>query len=254
MKIPKKVKSLDEVAEKYRGLYAETDDGGFVLEVEVEDPRLKEFRETNIALKKQNEELLKRFEGIDPEKHRKLVDSLDQEEEKKLLKAGDVEALISRRTESVKRSMNAELAKIAEERDRLAKSLEGASGRLSRFVLEDAIRGSVSKVAKIRPGAEEDLMLRARGVFRVDAATGQMIPDAAGEMVYGPDGEPLTVEAWAKSIVPKAEHLFVPPQGADAKGSPTGAGGFARPMKTPTDPVEFGKQAEAIAKAPIAKG
>src|SRR4051812_25312414 len=68
-----KFKSKDEIPAEFQSLYVERD-GAFVLDAEgaVEKGKLDEFRANNVALLKQLDDLKKRFEGIEPERMRKL--------------------------------------------------------------------------------------------------------------------------------------------------------------------------------------
>lgn len=69
-----KLKTKEEIPAEHLPLYAERD-GAWILDVEgaVEKTKLDEFRNTNVALLKERDELKKRFEGIDPEQVRNLA-------------------------------------------------------------------------------------------------------------------------------------------------------------------------------------
>ena len=70
-----KFKSKDDVPAEHLPLYAERD-GARLLDVDgaVEKSKLDEFRNTNVSLLKERDDLKKRFEGIDPDEVRKLAD------------------------------------------------------------------------------------------------------------------------------------------------------------------------------------
>jgi hypothetical protein len=70
-----KYTAKDQIPAEQAGLYIERD-GAFVLDAEgvVEKAKLDEFRQTNIALSKERDELKRRFEGIDPDEVRRLAD------------------------------------------------------------------------------------------------------------------------------------------------------------------------------------
>ena len=67
-----------------------------------EKAKLDEFRANNIALRKQLEELKKRFEGIDPDEVRKLAEEKRQLEEAQQLKAGEVEKVVETRLKAAR--------------------------------------------------------------------------------------------------------------------------------------------------------
>ena len=81
-----KFKSKDEIPADHLPLYAERE-GGWVLDVEgaVEKSKLDEFRNTNVSLLKERDDLKRRFEGIDPDEVRKLADEKRRLEEDRVL-------------------------------------------------------------------------------------------------------------------------------------------------------------------------
>ena len=86
MALKYKFKSKEEVPAEHLTLYTERD-GAWVLDVEgaVEKAKLDEFRNTNIALSKERDELKQRFDGIDAEEARALLADKQKAEEEKLL-------------------------------------------------------------------------------------------------------------------------------------------------------------------------
>src|SRR5262249_15082052 len=90
MALKLKYKTKEEVPAEMQALYVERD-GELALDVEgvVEKAKHDEFRNANIALKKELEEQKKRFEGIDPEEVRKLAEEKRQLEETQQLKLGE---------------------------------------------------------------------------------------------------------------------------------------------------------------------
>ena len=79
-------KTKDEIPADHLPLYAERD-GVWMLDVEgaVDKSKLDEFRSTNISLLKERDELKQRFEGIDPDEVRTLMEAQQKAEEEKLL-------------------------------------------------------------------------------------------------------------------------------------------------------------------------
>lgn len=77
-------------------------DGSHVLDVEgaVEKTRVDEFRNNNVTLKKQLDELLKKYEGVDPDEARKLFEQKQKLEEGQLLKEADVEKIVLTRVKT----------------------------------------------------------------------------------------------------------------------------------------------------------
>ena len=81
-----KLKSREEAPAEIANLYVERE-GARVLDVHgaVEKSKLDEFRNANVSLIKERDELKKRYEGIDPDEVRKLADEKRRLEEGKLL-------------------------------------------------------------------------------------------------------------------------------------------------------------------------
>ena len=84
-----KLKSREEAPAEIANLYVERE-GAWVLDVDgaVEKSKLDEFRNANVSLIKERDELKKRYEGIDPDEVRKLADEKRRLEEGAQLKAG----------------------------------------------------------------------------------------------------------------------------------------------------------------------
>lgn len=68
MPLKYKCKTKDEIPAEHLPLYAERE-GAWVLDVDgaVEKSKLDEFRNNNVALAKERDDLKKRYEGIDPD-------------------------------------------------------------------------------------------------------------------------------------------------------------------------------------------
>lgn len=250
MKLKKKIATLDNVPEQYHGLYQEAEGGGFALIVSIEgdgEPsgKVDEFRRNNIELRKE----LERFEGIDPDNVRKLQAQVTEGEEKQLLDAGKIDELVERRVARAREDYERELAAKKKAIEEATGQVGSLTDRLSGFMIDEAVNRSVAEIARVRPGAESDLRARARAIFRVDPSTGGLMPDASGKVEYGKSGDPLTLKEWSQGLVDKAPHLFEAPKGAGAGDSDIPAG--VKRGKIPTDPVEFGKNAEAIAKGEL---
>ncbi len=96
-----KYAAKDEVPAEHLGLYVERD-GAFVLDAEgaVEKSKVDEFRTNNVALKRQLDSLTTKYEGIDPDAVKQLLAEKAKLEEQKLVKDGEVEKLVEKRTKT----------------------------------------------------------------------------------------------------------------------------------------------------------
>lgn len=93
-----KCKSKDEIPAEALALYAERD-GAWVLDIDgvADKSKLDEFRANNVGLMKQLDELRKRFEGIDPEQVKALMEEKRKLEEAQAMKDGQVDKLLDSR-------------------------------------------------------------------------------------------------------------------------------------------------------------
>lgn len=217
MSIKARVKTLDEVPEAARSLYVEKD-GEFVLPVEgmVTKDKLDEFRSTNIALKKQVEELTEKFGDIDPEHYRELNEKAEKERTKKLIAADKVDELVNERVSAAKAGFEKERKALEDEKRKLGIQLEG-------LLIDNAVRDAAAK-SGVRAGAVDDVLLRARQVFKV--VDGKAVAFDGEKQLFGATGDPLTVPEYITGkLTEAAPHLFEPSQGGGAKKADSSSSG-----------------------------
>ncbi len=202
------VDTLDEIAEPMREHYTERD-GKFHLAVEglVPKERVAEFRDTNIALKREMDELRTRFDGIDPDEYRKLNERAQKERDKKLIDAGKLDELVDQRVSGMKAEHEKVLRSLTEEKAKLGAQLEG-------LVIDGAIRDAATK-AGARPEAIEDFLYRGRRIFRLQE--GKAVPLDEDRVVYGKSGGPMEISEWVSTLAEKAPHLFQPTTGGGGR-------------------------------------
>ncbi|WP_016592460.1 hypothetical protein, partial [Yersinia pestis] len=113
-------------------------------------------------LKEQGENL-KRYDGIDPDAVKTILQRFSDDEEAKLIAAGKIDEVLDKRTERLRADVDKKL-KVANER---AEKAENFSKKFSDRVLGDAIRSAALKTGAL-PGAADDIILRAKGVFTLN--------------------------------------------------------------------------------------
>ena len=93
----------EDIPAEQAALYVERE-GAFVLDAEgvVEKAKLDEFRNANVTLLRERDELKQRYEGIDPEEVRKLVAEKQRLEEERQLKAGELDKVVETRIKGIK--------------------------------------------------------------------------------------------------------------------------------------------------------
>lgn len=216
MSLKSRVASLDDVPEAARALYAKDGDE-FALQIEgmVPKARLDEFRDNNVALRRDIEAIQKQFEGIDPEQARALAERAAKERDKKLIDAGKVEELLAERTAKMK-------AEYDRERETIAGQLAGTQKQLESLVIDGALRDAAMK-AGVRATAIDDVLNRGRAVFKLQ--DGKAVPLDGDRVIYGKSGDPLGVAEWVSGLAEPAPHLFEASTGGGAKPNTGGAGG-----------------------------
>lgn len=193
-------------------------------------------------LKEQNENL-KRFEGIDPEQVKGILQRFDNDEEAKLIAEGKIDEVINKRTERLRHDVE---KKLQSEKRRAEKAEEFANKFRSR-VLGDEIRAAASQSGALA-SAQEDLILRAKGIFKINDEGQAVAVDEENNPIMGKDGRtPLTPAEWIDSLKESAPHLFPSASGTGSGDSKSGGAHFKRSQMTSSDKAayirRFGREA-----------
>ena len=242
MALKYRITNKEEIPADQEGLYIERD-GAWVLDVDgaVEKAKLDEFRSSNVALLKERDELKRRFDGIDPDEVRRLMEAQQRAEEEKLLSGGAGRGASGNTAESEAERERA----VQAERERIEKVIEGRvksfRGELEKQVGDlqgerDALntrlasiqidQGVITSATKrgLRPTAMADITARARSVFQLVKGVPTAFENDGRQVRYGKDGlTPLTIEEWVDAQVSEAPHLFEANSGGGS-GSNNGSG------------------------------
>jgi hypothetical protein len=213
MALKYKLKSKDEVPAELHNLYVERD-GAFLLDVDgaVDKAKLDEFRNTNVALIKERDELKQRYEGIDPAEVRKLADEKRKLEEAQQIKAGEADKVIEARVRAVKSELDKQIASVTSERDAL-------HSRLATIQIDQAVVTEATKRG-LRASAIPDITARARNTFRLVNGVPQALEADNQTTRVGKDGvTPLTMAEWIDTQVSEAPHLFESNAGGGGGGA-----------------------------------
>ena len=247
MKLKAIYQNSNEIPEGAAPFYEERD-GSWHLSVEgmVHKAKLEEFRTNNIELARERDDLRQKLEGIDLDEYRDLKSRADDIKAEKLLKKGDVDALIAERTGEMKREHEKALKKLQQTADE-------ATASLSRVMIDQALVAAGSK-HHVRPEAIEDLAARGRGVFRLEDGAPRAYGQD-GKPIYDGNAEPLTIDQYVEQLARKAPHLFEPSTGTGgalgngtAGTSPTGRNPWKKETWNLTEQGKIIKQDPAMAK------
>ncbi|MFT0140777.1 hypothetical protein ACEK07_46130 [Alcanivoracaceae bacterium MT1] len=172
---------------------------------------LKEKRDELLKAQRALKDQLKQYDGIDPERARKLEAQLAENEEAQLIADGKLDEVLNKRTERMREEYDRKLAEAQ-------KTAEGSKAFAQKFrgrVMSDEIRAAAGKAGLV-DSAVEDAIYRAGALFEVNDE-GEVVPKE--EAGLDADGKPLTPLAWLKSMQEKAPHWFPVPQGGGAPGN-----------------------------------
>lgn len=179
---------------------------------------LKTKRDELLDAQRKMKDQLKQYEGIDPERARKLEQQLAENEEARLIADGKLDEVLNQRTERMREEYDRKLQDASQTAEQSKAFADKFRGR----VMRDEIRTAASEVGLI-DSAVEDAVFRAGGLFEVNDE-GNVVPrEDAG---LDESGKPLTPQAWLASMREKAPHWFPVPEGSQSHG---GGGNPAAP-------------------------
>ena len=251
--------TLEGLDEGVKALYSERPDGRFVLDVEgslpgtVAKSELDEFRNNNVQLKQQLDEMKKSAEGNKEKLDRlnELEKLVDEDEEKKMIADGRLEEVVERRVETrtsqMRREYEGQIKAKDTALDALTEDREKAVGSYNNLIIDTAINDAINEVGGVRKGALQDVRARGRRVFQMKDEKLTAL-DGAGGIMYGANGsESLSPAEWVKGLLDSAPHLFEESAGAGPRGRQTPSPGGQKSIEK-NDIRGFGQNLEAIAK------
>ncbi len=184
-----------------QALYAEKD-GKYHLEVEgAEDvtglkSALEKERTARKDADKALKDLAKKFEGLDADELRKLLEQLGGDKEAQLIKAGKIDEVVTMRMEKAAKAH----AKALEEAAAKVKAAEERAGKFSQRVLDNEVRAAASKVG-LHANAHDDALFRARTMFTLNEEGAVVQVDKDGHPVMGKDGRtPFGPGEWLEGM------------------------------------------------------
>ncbi len=264
-----KVASAAEIPEAAKTLYKQVGTE-FHLDLEgAEDlNRLDEFRRTNTDLARKATEYegkLKQFEGIDPTMLATIREQVEQSkvaEEKELIKKGNFQELITRRTAAANAENERKISAANETLDKERNTNKALKARLASLLVDtDVAKAIEASGLKPRQGALADITRRARENWQVqEDGTLLAVEPGTKNQLFSKEkaGQALTMKEYVTGfLATEAGHLFEASGGGGSSGSRGGASGGGIPgpggvtvLKNPSA-AEFGKNLEAIKKGTV---
>jgi hypothetical protein len=211
---------LEDLPEELRSFAKAADAGGFVINLVAND-KLKEFRENNIAVSKERDDLkavVSQVHALFPEFNAEKVTAELTElrgthkrvKDGTLKESTAIEAALAERTQNMKADYEGQInaraaeAKAAKDRNTILES------RIKTQAIRQTILGAVmDEKAGVQSSAIEDIVQRALGVFSVEGDGERVIPKSGDAIIYGSDGtSPMSPAEWVESLKGKSPHLF----------------------------------------------
>lgn len=216
----------------------EAGSGGSSISPEIQAMIDKASDEKTLGLKNKNSELLgklkdtteklKQFEGIDPDAVKAILQRFSDDEEAKLISAGKIDEVLSKRTERYRNEFDKKLKAEQEKADSAQKKAE----KYSSIVLSNKMTSAALKAGAL-PEALEDISLRAKGMFVLSDDGEAVAVGQDGEPLLGKDGKtPLTPQEWVESLKDNAPHLFPKAEGTGGGGHKSGGSNLVRSKMT----------------------
>ena len=249
------IEKLEDVAEPVRPFYVQKDGkfhvdlsaapAGFVpaADLATANGRVVEFRDTNIALKRQVDELLPiktQFEGLDATAAREAIAAQKLLKEKGITKPEDVTSLLQTAIQNAVKPLTDQITQIttsaAEERK-----------RADAMTLSAQLGAKFTKAGGV-PDALDYIVNKSAGVFIVE---GGVVKAAPNQFSADRPGEPLSVDEWMTRMTKDAAFAFKTSSGGGANPQPSN-GGQSRPagQLVLTNPTaqQLGEHGDAIRK------
>lgn len=222
-----RVDNIEEIPEELQKFYEQTEKGNYVLAIDGVPPqaqaKIAEFRDNNITLVKEKEELeerLKNYEGLDADRAREAMERVAAIEEQELVKAGDIESLVEQRLSTAKKEHLKQLESVRSAKEEAEKKAAMNQKKLSEYLIENKILQAVHEVATPHQAALPDIIYRAKSQWRLADDGGMYAVDEFGNKQYAKGSEELVSPSeWARNLVDNARHLFAASVGTNSSGS-----------------------------------
>lgn len=217
------------IPEELRGEAKKNEAGKFVLNL-VPKTKLDEFRENNVRVSKERDELLGKYSkvsqivGEDPDTFAKDLADLRQTHQQvadgKLKKSEDIEKTVTDRTAAMRKSFEDQSQLSAKETALAKAENESLKGEIRKINIDRAITSSVlGEKSGALPEALPHILSEAYKVFVVEA-NGDIVPKNGDAIIYGANGSsPMTPDEWLQKLREKSSYLFKPSAGGGAAGS-----------------------------------
>jgi hypothetical protein len=247
--IRKTYQTQQDIPEAVRDYYTDTGNG-WQLQLETDDQpavdltRYREMRDNNIKMKAQLEELMTEQEQIRGQ-YKTMLDKAQGEEEAQLLKSGQFDEVLERRTQAIKTEYQRQLEDLHAQREQAENEKQQARQRFGSVYLGEQLATALErKKLRLRPTARADLLTRAGSTFQPNETLDKLVAKDAVDGL----GQELTIEDWLDRTVTEAPHLFDGGDGGGARPGGGVAGGQIRLQDVKDDPAAYLAAVESVTR------
>lgn len=215
--------------------------------------KIDEFRDNNISLSKQRDELLAKLTplhgivGDDVEGFTKSLEELRQTAQRvkdgELKETRSIEEALHKRTEELRKDYDTRLQTVGKEGAAWRSKYEGLDTQYRRSLVANAItQAAMHKDSGVNPAAIGDVTRAAYETFKV-GDDGKLVPMDGEATIYGSDGiTPMTPSEWLGKLKESKSHYFLQSNGGGAGGD--GQGGANKKLMG-HDKTQLGKLSAA---------
>lgn len=179
------------------------------------------------GLKSKNEEIMGKYQstkerltaydGIDPEKTRKILSDLEKDQDLQMLKDGKLDELVEKRTNDIKLKFDDEKKGLTTNLEQITGERDTYKTQLEQHVVGSAV-GKVALDAKALPTALDDITRRAMDIFQVTENGELEARNADGTLMKTEEGDLLTPARFIEGLKASAPHYWPPSQGGGLTG------------------------------------
>lgn len=231
-----RIAGAEAVTDESLRKFVKQDKDGFYLDLpdsgrgddDSDDPgrkKLSEFRENNIKLKKEIDELRRKLDNVDPdalEMGRAALEKARNDRERELIKAGRFDDVFELRMQETRTKHASDLQAMQQKMEASTKAFERMKSSLRESRVSSHILAKAAEhKLQILPSAQSDFIRRALDVYSLDDDNGVVAVDREGNPRFNDDRRPYTELDFFKQVLDEAPHLFAPTKGAPIEGLPT---------------------------------
>lgn len=230
------LENLDGLAAEVAALYKKGEDGKYHLDLEGGDD-VSGLKKNNAELlnekkklqdeKKKLEEQMALYKDLgDPEKAKEALAKIRKIEEEKLIAEGDIDKIVTKRTEAMRQDFAAQSKALSDANDKLTAENGKLKTHLNQVVIERGVLDACGRVGQLRKEAVVDIISRGNQTWSLDEEGHPVPKNPDGTTIYGKDGKaPMTMDEWASLQIEAAPHLWMPSKGGGGLGSGNGPDG-----------------------------